>query len=254
MHESTPCTVHPHLGPALHQICIEAKKKGVNVLIDAEQAKVQDGIDNWTLSLMRQYNTKDQAVVWNTYQMYARRTTDILQKHLQIAEAEGWRLGVKLVRGAYLGSDPRELLWSTKEETDAAYDGALRFLISGEGTPGLFPSRPTEGKKVDLMVATHNKESISFARDLEKRDGVGRCVYAQLMGMADELSLGLVNGANKGEVEVYKYAVWGTVEECVKYLVRRAQENKDAVGRSKENREAVWEELKRRMGLSAARD
>ncbi|TGZ85301.1 FAD-linked oxidoreductase [Ascodesmis nigricans] len=253
LHGSTPCTIHPHLGPALHEICKAAKQKGVNILIDAEQSRVQEGIDNWTLSLMRQYNTRDQAVVYNTYQMYTRRSPGVLQQHIALAEKEGWRLGVKLVRGAYLGSDPREALWAEKEETDRCYNAALEYIISGAGTPGLFPDRANaESNKIDLMVATHNKDSIAAARGLEKREGVGRCTYAQLMGMADELSLGLVTSAKRGEVEVYKYAVWGSVEECVKYLVRRAMENRDATGRSRENREAVWGELKRRWGLGSA--
>jgi proline dehydrogenase len=45
---------------------------------------------------------------------------------------------------------------------------------------------------------------------------------------------------------VVKYAVWGETGECVKYLLRRAEENLDAVGRSRENWTATVEELKKR--------
>ena len=239
LHAGKPCFEIPQLGEALLGICEAAKKKGVRVLVDAEQSAVQGGVDGWTVSLMRRFNTKDLAVVFNTYQMYLRRSPRTLREHVEIAEREGWRLGVKLVRGAYLASDPREDIWASKEETDVAYDEAAGFLLRRE--------RP-----VDLVVASHNTGSILKAREVRRkvvreREGgkgeLGELGYAQLMGMADELSMSLVGG---GEGKVYKYAVWGTTGECVKYLVRRAEENKDAVGRSGDNRRAVWDELKRR--------
>jgi len=45
----------------------------------------------------------------------------------------------------------------------------------------------------------------------------------------------------------YKYLVWGTTGECMKYLLRRAQENRDAVERTLEGRNAMAAELLRRM-------
>ena len=84
-------------------------------------------------------------------------------------------------------------------------------------------------------------------------------VYAQLQGMADDISCELVcagqkahetaiNG-QKAAVDVpkaYKYLVWGTTGECMKYLLRRAHENKDAVQRTREGRDAMAGELWRR--------
>ena len=146
---------------------------------------------------------------------------------MALAEKEGWRLGVKLVRGAYLHSDPRDLIHGTKEATDSAYDSAAEHLIK---------------KGVDTVIASHNKASIENALRLRGK-GDGMLVFAQLMGMADELSLSLV-----GRAPVLKYAVWGTTGECLKYLLRRAEENSDAVGRSEENYRAVVDELRRRVG------
>ncbi|KAI5780056.1 proline oxidase [Geopyxis carbonaria] len=250
----TPCTTNPQLADALTAICSAAADKGVKLLMDAEQSHLQPGVDAWTLALMRRFNTAGRAVVYNTYQMYLRRAPEVLAAHVAAARAEGFTLGVKLVRGAYLASDPRELIHATKADTDAAYDGALRYLMTGEDT---------KGHGVDLMVATHNKTSVTVARELMRANtGVGELSFAQLMGMADELSLGLVAegegdpamGEKEGEkaakqekVKVYKYAAWGTTAECVRYLVRRAEENLDAVGRSAENRAAVWGEVKRRV-------
>ena len=175
---------------------------------------------------------------------YLKSAPEKLAQHLALAKGEKWPLGVKLVRGAYLSSDPRDAICDTQADTDKQYDGAIQMLLAGQ-----------HGAKVDLVVATHNKESTRKARLTAKTTqlqengaGVQEITYAQLMGMADELSFGL---AQEGEEvgKVYKYVVWGSVGECVKYLLRRAQENHSAAGRSQENAQACWEEAKWRVGL-----
>lgn len=227
-----PCTDVSELIAALDEICAAAAERGVGLLVDAEQAALQQGVDKWTLHYMRKFNTGRKAVVYNTYQMYLKRSTGVLEAHLKQASQEGWRLGVKLVRGAYLHTDPRELIHDTKAHTDAAYDEAADMLIKNG---------------VDTVVASHNKESVTKALHAARgREKDGMLVFAQLMGMADDLSLSLV-----GRAQVLKYAVWGSTGECVKYLLRRAEENREAVGRSEESYCAVVNELKRRFGMSA---
>lgn len=205
------------------------------------------------------------------YLRYLKSSPEVLCRHLEVARREDFTLGVKLVRGAYLGSDPRHLIYETKEDTDKAYNEAIRLMLTGlpaansstTNSVTFFdtPVRPLlTGKKVkvDLVVASHNKESVDKVLTLRRsmtaeECGVGELVFAQLMGMADELSLGLVvDGLRKirddgFEMKVYKYAVWGSTQECVRYLLRRAEENKEAVARSSENRKAVMEEVWRRI-------
>lgn len=174
---------------------------------------------------------------------YLKSAPEKLAQHLALSTNEKWPLGVKLVRGAYLSSDPRDAICDTQADTDKQYNDAVQMLLAGQ-----------HGAKVDLVIATHNKESIrkaklaaKTARFQEDGAGVQEVTYAQLMGMADELSFGLVN--EKEGVRVYKYMVWGSVAECVKYLLRRAQENQSAAGRSQENVQACWEEVRQRVGL-----
>jgi hypothetical protein len=117
----------------------------------------------------------------------------------------------------------------------------------------------------DLVLASHNEESVKQARtirDEQTQKGEARIemVYGQLMGMADNVSCELVQEAKERretertgkEVDVpqaFKYLVWGTVGECSKYLLRRAQENSDAVTRTIDGRRALGRELARRMGF-----
>jgi proline dehydrogenase len=267
--QSRTCfTADKTLEAALHEICKAAAKRGVKPLVDAEHAALQDGVDAWTLDLMRQYNPFDSsAVVYNTYQMYRKTSPGTLINHVTLAHTERWKLGVKLVRGAYIHSDPREFFWDTKAQTDDAYDDALRYLFSTTTTPSLSPSSTFSSShrpeaKVDLVVACHNRKSSLLARDLrsQKQAGVDQLALAQLMGVADDLSMELIHlnnqsaSGNTHGVGVYKYAVWGTTGECVAYLMRRADENKDAVsgggsGSSGVGFGKVFAEMRRRAGL-----
>lgn len=176
-------------------------------------------------------------------------------------------MGVKLVRGAYMGSDPLTLFWSTKAETDEAYNGITEALLKKRWNGVLQP--PTEeaseiiSSEVAFVLASHNHDSVQKAMAIRKEQtekGQAKIdmAYGQLMGMADEVSCELVMAAKaRGVVpfektesagpKAYKYLVWGSVGECLKYLIRRAEENRDAVVRAKGTRIALRKELGRRI-------
>ena len=253
---------------AITEICELAEARGVRLLFDAEQDAVQRGIDAWTLRFQRRYNrTKlGQATVYGTYQAYLRSTPANLARHLMTAQQEGFTLGVKLVRGAYMSSDPRHLFWSSKEETDSAYNGIAEALITRKWNHVLKPM--AEGNldtvpETAFVLASHNHETVKKAtalrmEQIKRGEPKIEMAYGQLMGMADEVSCELVMTAkSRGMVpfeksesvgpKAYKYAVWGSVGECAKYLVRRAEENRDAVTRAKGTRAALKAEIWARL-------
>lgn len=229
---------------------------------------------------MRKYNTEPgKAVIYGTYQAYLKSTPATLASHLAIAQRDGFTLGVKLVRGAYLGSDPRHLIHDTKADTDACYDGIADSLLrrqwghvlKSEGAAGA-PEFPA----TSLILASHNAESVRRAKAIwDAGEARIHVLFGQLQGMADEISCELLSAKKEGEaavaeaekhsgaspvatrkaLETYKYLVWGTTGECMKYLLRRAYENRDAVSRTRAGRDAMWTELMRRakksIGLSA---
>ena len=232
---------------------------------------MQSGIDAWTLDAQRKYNKgpSGKAIVYGTYQAYLRSSPLVLAQQLAIAGREGFTLGVKLVRGAYLGSDPPYLFWSSKEETDVAFDGMADAVMRRKYNKMLKPVHAAEDKtpefpEVNLVLASHNHISIKKAMNVrQEQTECGKekieMSYAQLMGMADEVSCDLVLAAkqNRGleqhgkqaldEPRAYKYFVWGSVSECLKYLVRRAEENTHAVGRAREGTVALRLELIARL-------
>ena len=259
---------NPRIDTAITEICDLAESKGVRLLFDAEQNAIQDGVDCWTLMFQRRYNRKT-PIVYGTYQAYLRSISSTLTKHLLAAQRDGFILGVKLVRGAYMASDPRHIFWHSKEFTDRAHDGIMEALLERQWNKAL--SEPKKGAQfpaVDLVVASHNEHSVRKALEIQERqrainkDEVD-VAYGQLMGMADEVSCALVahkenmrpdrhDGDPDLSAKVYKYVVWGSVRECLKYLVRRAEENRDAVTRAEGTRLALRRELLRRLGLTTS--
>lgn len=238
---------------ALDEICTKCKNKNIRILIDAESQHFQWGILRVTLDLMRKFNRDGYALVYNTYQAYLKVTPSVVAKHLAIANEEGFTLGLKLVRGAYIASDDRSLIHDTKQQTDDTYNmiaqGALKQEI-GEfggqnGRP--FPS-------LNLFLASHNKASVVAAHNLHQQRvnanlptvPVG---FGQLHGMSDEVSFGLLQLKGRdGSPQVYKCSTWGTMGECLAYLLRRAIENRDAVLRTGDEHRALKAEVRRRLG------
>jgi hypothetical protein len=254
----------PPLASAIESICQLAASRDVRLLFDAEQQALQAGIDDWTLDYMRRYNRDGRTVIFGTYQAYLKATPATLSKHLLAAQKDNFSLGVKLVRGAYLGSDPRHLIHDTKADTDAAYDSIAGALLKRSWNSPLIRPGGTASKafpKVSMVLASHNRDSVLKARAiLDAGETDTEVAFAQLQGMADEVSCELVASptavdsdavAEKtlalSRLKVYKYLVWGSTGECMKYLLRRAHENRDAVERTRSGRDAMRAELWRRL-------
>jgi proline dehydrogenase len=85
----------------LDAICYHAANKGLSVFIDAEESWIQDAIDHLAWLMMKRYN-KDRAVVYNTFQMYRHDRLSFFLESYDRAQREGFLLGAKLVRGAYM--------------------------------------------------------------------------------------------------------------------------------------------------------
>ncbi|RAL13214.1 proline dehydrogenase family protein [Aspergillus homomorphus CBS 101889] len=251
---------------AIKQVCDLAIARNARLLVDAEEQAVQHGIENWALRYQKYCNarTPGKAIFFNTYQAYLKSTPATIARHLEFARAEGFTAGVKLVRGAYLKTEPRQLIWDVKEDTDACYDGVVEALLTRRYNAMLRPAsekHTVELPPLNVIIATHNRDSVRKAHAIRLQqaasgDLAARDVdlsYAQLQGMADEVSCELLQGFPGGEgapakesPNVYKLLTWGTVKECMGFLMRRAVENTEAVGRTKQSQEAMMGELRRR--------
>lgn len=221
-------------------ICSAAYKTKTSIFIDAEESWIQDAIDSIANLMMSRYN-KEYISVYNTFQMYRHDRLEFLMKSYEEANNQGYILGAKLVRGAYMDKERKRAeergypspINKDKASTDDCFNTALRFCIDNY-------------EKIALCNATHNLESsriladLIFERNLPKEHT--HLNFCQLYGMSDNLTFNLAeSGYNVG-----KYLVYGQVEEVVPYLVRRAQENTSVTGDMSRELDLYNLEIKRR--------
>ncbi|EMD95620.1 hypothetical protein COCC4DRAFT_156193 [Bipolaris maydis ATCC 48331] len=250
----------PEMWDAITAACDAAAAKGVSLLPGAEEEATNRGLEKWTLALQKKYNTPERghAVLYITYQCYLRNIADRLAQHLEMASKGGYIAGVKLVRGAYLTSEPKHLTFDTKAETDANYDALADAVVRQQWTDKVpAPTPGTPFPQVNIVLATHNLASVKAAQKIRASqmlttspEKLPRLTYAQLQGMADEISQALVQDetmkADK-QAKVVKCMTWGTTAECLNFLLRRASENKEAALRTEDTRRAMGKELWRRL-------
>lgn len=221
-------------------ICHQGHQMNVGVFIDAEETWIQAAIDDLTREMMLRYN-KEKAIVYQTFQMYCKNMLEVLQDAHDHARQNGYVLGAKLVRGAYMEKERRRAeehgypspIHETKQDTDAGYNAGIRFCIDNY-------------EKVATCNATHNEESCALMARLIAERGLPKdhphFMFAQLLGMSDNLTYNLA----KHGYWAGKYVVYGAVRDVVPYLIRRAEENSSVTGDMTREHKFVVQELKRR--------
>ncbi|MEK6783547.1 MAG: proline dehydrogenase family protein [Bacteroidota bacterium] len=222
------------------KICGKAYEYKVPVLIDAEDSWIQNGIDSLVYEMMEKYN-KEQAIVFNTYQMYRVDMLNNLKEAFHHAAMQGYYLGVKMVRGAYMEKERERAakmsytdpIHPTKEATDNSYNKGLAFCMDNK-------------QRIMLVSGTHNEYSNQYLTVLMQKHSLkendSRVWFAQLLGMSDNISFNLA----KVGYNVVKYVPYGPVEAVMPYLLRRAVENTSVAGQSSRELAMIRRELKRR--------
>ncbi len=222
------------------RICETCYKNNVRVLIDAEHSWIQDAIDDIARDMMRAYN-RDAPIVYNTYQLYRKDKLASLQADYYLAETDGFFLGAKLVRGAYMEIERDRAekygydapIQPDKQATDRDYDLAIRFCLDHLDRTG-------------FMAGTHNEASSRLlAEEMDRRQlphDHPHIHFAQLLGMSDNLSFNLAEAGYR----VAKYMPYGPVKAVMPYLFRRAQENTSVAGQTGRELSLINNEKKRR--------
>ena len=227
----------------MYAICEAAAEKNIGVLVDAEESWIQDPIDRLTMEMMAEFN-KQKAVVFNTIQLYRHDRLHFLRISHQIAEAQGFVLGLKLVRGAYmekeravaLEKNKQSPIQISKEATDADYDEAVRFCMDHIHSTAVIIASHNEqsnllgAKLLDEMMLPHNHPHVHFS---------------QLYGMSDTITFNLA----KEGFNVSKYLPFGPIQDVIPYLMRRAQENTSVSGQTGRELLQLKRELARRKSL-----
>eukprot|EP00569_Conticribra_weissflogii_P007486 CAMPEP_0171345142 /NCGR_PEP_ID=MMETSP0878-20121228/20908_1 /TAXON_ID=67004 /ORGANISM="Thalassiosira weissflogii, Strain CCMP1336" /LENGTH=575 /DNA_ID=CAMNT_0011848487 /DNA_START=334 /DNA_END=2061 /DNA_ORIENTATION=+ len=233
----------------LHTLAEEAEKCGTKLLIDAEHMKYQPAIDSLVLELQQKFNNKEttkRPVIFNTYQCYLKDMPERMLTDLKRAERFSFHFAAKLVRGAYMVHERKRAkqmnypspIHDTAMDTHKCYDQCIEILLR---------HRYQNGPGLEVMIATHNKQSIEKAvelmNELNFNPSDGCIHFAQLYGMSDNLTFTL----GKHGYNAFKYLPYGQVHEVMPYLLRRAQENGDMLGNSGSEISLLQKELKNRF-------
>jgi proline dehydrogenase len=225
-------------------ICAAAAEAKQPIFIDAEESWIQQAIDQLANENMAAFN-KNEVIVYNTYQLYRHDRLQYLKDTLIMARQENFKVGAKLVRGAYMEKERARALnmnypspiQKDKESSDRDYDSAVSFCI----------------ENIDYMAlcaGTHNENSSLKLAELMTAKGMQtsdkRVYFSQLLGMSDHISYNLAQAG----YNVAKYVPYGPVKEVLPYLIRRAQENTSVKGQTGRELSLIIKEKQRRASKS----
>jgi len=212
----------------------------VPLLIDAEETWMQKAADDIIEEMMKKYNTK-KVIVFGTLQLYRWDRLDYLKELHQRAKEQGFKIGMKLVRGAYMEKEReraeeygyKDPICVNKAATDKMFDEVLTYMIENIDDMAVF-------------AGTHNEESSYLLMDLIDKYKLAkndrRIWFGQLYGMSDHISYNLA----KEGYNVAKYLPFGPVRDVMPYLIRRAEENTSVAGQTSRELNLLKKERARR--------
>ena len=224
-------------------ICRTGRDRGCEVYIDAEESWIQHSIDCIAELMMSRYN-RQRHVVFTTCQLYRHDRLDYLKALHQRARQNGYLLGLKNVRGAYMNKERKRAeamgypspIQPTVEATHRDYDAATAYCLEHR-------------EEIASCLASHNEASV--VKQIRAMEALNiprdhpNLRFSQLLGMSGNLTFNLAEGG----YNVSKYMVYGPVQEVLPYLVRRAQENTSVTGETGRELRLLEEEVVRRKAL-----
>jgi proline dehydrogenase len=228
----------------LETICEASYHADKPIYIDAEETWIQKSIDDLAEEMMSRYN-QEKAIVFTTLQLYRWDRNDYFLELIQRARTQGYHLGIKIVRGAYIEKERdrakrhgyRSPINATKADTDREYDKAVEIFVDNIDV-------------VEICVGTHNESSCILLLRLmaEKKlpNDHAHIYFSQLYGMSDNISFNLASAG----YNVSKYLPYGPVESTLPYLSRRAEENTAIAGQMSKELEIIIKERNRRKAIN----
>lgn len=224
----------------VYEICCKAYQNSIPIMIDAEETWIQEPIDVMVMEMALEFN-KERPMIYNTLQMYRHDRMDYLKQIHEFAKLQKIKIGIKLVRGAYLDKENLRAerlnklspIHKCKVYTDADFNAAVKYCMANISD-------------IAVCIASHNENSCSLAMQsmLENRINVqhSNVSFAQLYGMSNHISYNLAEAGYK----VCKYVPYGSVEKVMPYLIRRAKENTAVAGQTGRELALIQKELMRR--------
>ena len=206
------------LAPRVLELAIAARKGGVGLTVDAEEAdRLQISVELFERVF------RDAALSgWDGFglavQAYLKRGLDTCRWVIGLARASGRCISVRLVKGAYWDAEVKRAqenglasypVFTRKVNSDVSFLACARELLAARGH--VYP-----------QFATHNAQTLASV--VEMAGNEGRYEFQRLHGMGEELYAEVAPNDKLG-VPCRVYAPVGQHEDLLPYLVRRLLEN-----------------------------
>ncbi|MGJ8682440.1 bifunctional proline dehydrogenase/L-glutamate gamma-semialdehyde dehydrogenase PutA [Paraglaciecola sp.] len=205
--------------PSVMKLAIEAKKLGIGLTIDAEEAARLD----IELDVFQTLALAPELADWHglgfVLQAYQKRAIYVVDWLVELAELSQKKLMVRLVKGAYWDAEIKHAqeqglkdfpVFSRKVNTDLSYQVCAAKLLQNK--LHIYP-----------QFATHNAYTVSLIMQMAS-DDLQSFEFQRLHGMGELLYSHLI-GENNQNIPIRVYAPVGVHKDLLPYLVRRLLEN-----------------------------
>ncbi len=212
-------TVLPFLVKQLKALALSAKKVGISITIDAEEAdRLELSLDIF-MRLFRDPDFTDWSGLGLVVQAYQKRAFPLLSRLIALAREQGRRIPIRLVKGAYWDTEIKRTqvegyenypVFTRKVNTDISYLVCVQQMLDAKDA--IYP-----------QFATHNAYSVAAILAMDDVRGSKRDFELQhLQGMGQALYDYLTQHL---KLKCRVYAPVGPYQHLLPYLVRRLLEN-----------------------------
>ncbi|MDG1287293.1 MAG: bifunctional proline dehydrogenase/L-glutamate gamma-semialdehyde dehydrogenase PutA [Rickettsiales bacterium] len=204
--------------PKLKVLCAQAKKSGVMISLDAEEAARLDIHMKLFEALVMDEEFKGSNCIGFVLQAYQKRALMVVEWLQNLAKRSGSRIPVRLVKGAYWDTEIKLSqqgglenypVFTRKANTDLSYLACAEAMLNDK--QAFYP-----------QFATHNAHTLVAVREMASDAGwkTGEFEFQRLHGMGEKLYDQLI-----GDIPCRVYAPVGRHKDLLAYLIRRLLEN-----------------------------
>lgn len=204
--------------PAVCDLAIEAKARGIGFNIDAEESRRLELSMDIFEALAREPRLAGWTGLGFVLQAYQKRAPAVARWLIDMARETGRRVAVRLVKGAYWDAEikrAQELgladypVFTRKANTDLCYEVCAATLMAA--TDAIHPQFATHNAHTICTVLALADEGAEF--EFQRLHGMGALLYEHLCEVSDRAP------------PVRIYAPVGAHRDLLPYLVRRLLEN-----------------------------
>lgn len=209
--------VFAELVPALVDLGIRARKAGIGLTIDAEEADRHELMLDVFEALFKHPELRGWGGLGLAVQAYQKRGLPTIHWLVDLARHQHTRIPVRLVKGAYWDTEIKRAqesgltdypVFTRKAASDTSYIACAKAIFAAPDV-------------IYGMFATHNAHTLAA---VEKLSGTAEFEFQRLHGMGEAL-YEHYNLLDTRRVPTRIYAPVGSHEDLLAYLVRRLLEN-----------------------------